>query len=282
MKIKQILNNNALLVRKGKNELIVLANGIGFKRKIGERVSEEEVDKIFVLDTHDMVEHFSYLLGTIPSERILMINEIVEYAKNHYQMAINDYIYLTLIDHIEFALKRNKKGISLKSPLAWQIKKFYAQEFQIGINALEIIQSRTGITLDEDEAVSIALHFVNNQTTHQNMDTTIAMTEMVQDILNIVKYQFKIELDEHTLNYARFLTHLQYFAQRVLDHEIQENQDNELYAQIKILYKEAFDCVQKIKLYIYNKHHLLISKDEEVYLTLHVMRVTQRQKTKEQ
>ena len=65
MKIKQILNNNAVLVKKGTNELIVLANGIGFKRKIGQFVNEEEVDKIFVLDTHEMVEHFSYLLGKI-------------------------------------------------------------------------------------------------------------------------------------------------------------------------------------------------------------------------
>lgn len=59
MKIKQILNNNAVLVKKGTNELIVLANGIGFKRKIGQFINEEEVDKIFVLDTHEMVEHFS-------------------------------------------------------------------------------------------------------------------------------------------------------------------------------------------------------------------------------
>lgn len=39
MKIKQILNNNAVLVKKGTNELIVLANGIGFKRKIGPNLS---------------------------------------------------------------------------------------------------------------------------------------------------------------------------------------------------------------------------------------------------
>ncbi len=283
MKIKQILNNNALLVKKGKNELIVLANGIGFKRKIGEKINEAEVDKIFVLDTHEMVEHFSYLLGTIPAEHIYMISEIVEYATQTYQMVINDYIYLTLIDHIEFALKRSQEGNFLKSPLAWEIKKFYKKEYDIGLHAVKIIQSNTGISLNEEEAVSIALHFVNIQTNQQDMDITLAITKIVQDILNIVTYQYKIILDENSVNYARFITHLQYFAQRVVSQDTyeqqltNEQQDNELYMQVKTLYKEAFACVQKIRLYIYNKHHVLMSKDEDIYLTLHIRRVTQRQ-----
>lgn len=280
MKIKQILNNNAVLVKKGTNELIVLANGIGFKRKIGQFVNEEEVDKIFVLDTHEMVEHFSYLLGNIPPEHIYMIDEIVEYATRNHQMVINDYIYLTLIDHIEFALKRSKDGYFLKSPLAWEIKKFYKKEYDIGLNALKIIQSKTGIALNDDEAVSIALHFVNIQTNKQDMETTLAITEMVQDILNIIKYQYKITLDENSMNYARFITHLQYFAQRIVSHDLHEQQENELYMQVKTLYPEAFQCVQKIKVYIYNKHQVLMSNDEDVYLTLHVMRVTQRQDTR--
>jgi len=275
MKIKQILNNNAVLVKKGTNELIVLANGVGFKKKIGQIIKAEDVDKIFVLDTHEMVEHFSYLLGKIPSQRVYMIKEIVDYAKKQYEMEINDYIYLTLVDHIEFALKRNQEGHYLKSPLAWQIKKFYKKEYEIGLYALEIIERNTGISFDEEEAVSIALHFVNIQTNRQDMDTTLVITEIVQDILNIVKYQHKLTLAENSIHYARFVTHLQYFAQRVVLHDLNEQEESDLYKQIKTLYPEAFHCVQSIKLYLFNKRAVLISKEEEVYLTLHVKRITQ-------
>ena len=104
--------------------------------------------------------------------------------------------------------------------------------------------------------------------------------EVTNDILNIVKYQYKITLDENSMNYARFITHLQYFAQRIVSHDLHEQQENELYMQVKTLYPEAFQCVQKIKVYIYNKHQVLMSNDEDVYLTLHVMRVTQRQDTR--
>ena len=275
MKIKQILNNNAVLVKKGTNELIVLANGVGFKKKIGQVIKTEEVDKIFVLDTHEMVEHFSYLLGKIPSQRVYMIKEIVDYAKKQYQMELNDYIYLTLMDHIEFALKRNQEGQFLKSPLAWQIKKFYQKEYDMGLNALKIIERNTGISFNIEEAVSIALHFVNIQTNKQDMDTTLVITEIVQDILNIVNYQHKLTLDENSINYARFVTHLQYFAQRVVLHDLNEQGESDLYKQIKTLYPEAFQCVQRIKLYLFNKRGVLISEEEEVYLTLHVKRVTQ-------
>lgn len=278
MKIKQILNNNAVLVKKGTNELVVLANGIGFNRKIGDKVKDEEIEKIFVLDTHEMVEHFSYLLGKIPSAHIYMIDEIIQYAKNKYHMNMNDYIYLTLIDHIEFAISRSKAKHSLKSPLEWEIKKFYQKEYDIGLEALKIIQKNTRISLNEEEAASIALHFINIQTNQQDMETTLAITEMVQDIINIVQYQYKISLDEKSVNYARFITHLQYFSQRVILNELQDQEeDDELFSQIKMLYKEAFECVQKIKVYVFNKHNKVMSNNEEIYLALHINRVTLRQ-----
>ena len=34
------------------------------------------------------------------------------------------------------------------------------------------------------------------------------LTVMVQDILNIVKYTYNTQLDENSLNYERFVTHL--------------------------------------------------------------------------
>ena len=43
----------------------------------------------------------------------------------------------------------------------------------------------------------------------------MAMPKMIQSILNIVRYQFHTELDENSVNYERFLTHLKYFLQRM-------------------------------------------------------------------
>lgn len=278
MKIKQVLNNNAVLLIKGSNEIVAIANGIGFKRKAGDEVAEHEVEKIFVLDTHDLVEHFSYLLGKVSAQHITVVDEIVQYAQQVLKTTMNDYIYLTLIDHMDYAIQRFSKGIPLKSPLSWEVKNLYKDEYSIGLYGLKLIGEQLGIWMDEEEAVSIALHFVNVQTDVKNMQKTIVITEIMHDILNIVKYQFQIDFNESSLNYIRFVTHLRFFAQRVVNNEASNaNEIHELHGQLKLLYRDAFRCVQSIALYLFKKFNRKLTQDEEVYLMIHINRVTQRE-----
>ena len=67
MKISQILNNNVALVKRGGNEVFVVAKGIGFKKKKGQQIAEEEVEKMYILDSFDMLDHWSAIL--FPMER---------------------------------------------------------------------------------------------------------------------------------------------------------------------------------------------------------------------
>lgn len=122
MKISQILNNNVALVKKGNNELIVYSKGIAFKRKAGQLIDEEDIEKTYVLDSHDMLEHFSYLLTNTNEEYLNIINEIVAYGEIILQQKANDYLYLTMLDHVDFALKRAKKNQFIYSPLIWEVK----------------------------------------------------------------------------------------------------------------------------------------------------------------
>ena len=48
MRIFKILNNNAAVVRDGKGqEKMVMGKGICFKRKVGEEIAQEVIDKTF-------------------------------------------------------------------------------------------------------------------------------------------------------------------------------------------------------------------------------------------
>ncbi len=283
LKIKQILNNNAALVSKGTNELVVLAKGVGFKYKIGQQLNESEVQKVFVLDTHDMMEHFSYLLNKTDISHIEMVLRIVNYAKETYQLKMSDYIYLTLIDHIEYTLKRYKEGVIFHSPLKWEVKRFYKKEYEIGLKALEIINEETHINMNEEEAISLALHFINIQTEQKDIGLTAEITAIVQDVVQIVQYEYNKVFDETSFTYTRFLTHLHYFAQKIVlkdpsNDENKTEENNDLYQEIKKLYPKAHQCVQKIKLYIYNTFHSIIKDNEELYLMIHIQQLTQRSK----
>ncbi|WP_410512034.1 PRD domain-containing protein [Paenibacillus sp. BR2-3] len=277
MIIEKILNNNVLLTKnhKGK-EIIVMGRGISFKKSPGDYVDDYKIDKIFLLNENEFTSRLTELLNDIPVSHFELTNDIVTYANSVLQTELSDKIYLTLTDHIHFAIDRYEKGLELKNALLFEIKRFYKKEFTIGLEALRMIEQATGLTLEEDEAGFIAMHLVNARMDGNEMKSTLKMTKIVQDVLNIVTYHFGIVLDESSLNYSRFLTHLQYFSMRVLRNETNNSGEDFLYNQIMKTYIQAFACVQKINDYLEKTHGQSLSKDEQVYLTIHIHRVTER------
>ena len=62
------------------------------------------------------------LIGEIPTEHLELSNEIIEYAEQQLALKFSDNIYITLTDHISFALRRFPEGIIVKNALLWEIK----------------------------------------------------------------------------------------------------------------------------------------------------------------
>ncbi|WP_339255041.1 PRD domain-containing protein [Paenibacillus sp. FSL P2-0136] len=277
MIIEKVLNNNVLLTKnqKGK-EVIVMGRGISFNKVAGDYVDPAKVDKIFLLNENEFTARLTELLNDIPVAHLELASSIVTYASGVLHTELNDNLYLTLTDHIHFALERFEKGIQLKNAMLFEIKRFYRKEFGIGLDALKMIEQTTGLSLGEDEAGFIALHLVNARMDGTEVRSTIKMTEIVQNILNIVTYHYKVVLDETSLNYSRFLTHLQYFSMRVLKKETNNSGEEFLYNQVRLTYVKAFECVGKINEYLEKSHGQSLSKDEYVYLTIHIQRVTER------
>lgn len=277
MKISQILNNNVAIVKRGSNEIIVYSKGVAFKKKPGQEITSEEIQKTYVLDSHDKLEHFSFLLSNTKDEYLQMVNQIIAYGEEKLKTCVSDYLYLTLLDHLDFTIKRIKKNQFIKSPLSWEVKKFYPEHYQIGLYAVSIIQKTMDIECPNDEAVAIALHFINLQNDTNNANHQIKAMETVRDILAIIKYHFHINFDEDSMNYIRLVTHLQYFVTRLLKHDVYDSDEQELNNQIRSLYPEAYSCVNKIRVYVRDAFQSELTNDEETYLMLHIHRVTQRE-----
>lgn len=275
MKIEKVLNNNVVITLTDTNEeMVVMGRGIAFQRKVGDTIEVEKIEKTFVPEGNEGIETFSTLFKEINPEIIEIANDMIKYAQSILKTKLSNNIYLTLTDHLNYAISRTSEGIEIKNPLTWEIKKFYKKEYEIGLKALENIKTKFGVIMNEDEAASIALHIVNAKQEGQELGITVKMTEVVQDILTIVRLQFGITFDEDSFNYSRFVTHLQYFARRMLEHDNKRSNDDFLFEQVKIKYPKAFECTNKINSYLTNKHHTLLSKDEQVYLAIHIQRVT--------
>lgn len=278
MIIKKIFNNNAILAKDSeKREVVVMGCGIGFRKDIGDNIDEEKIEKTFILKEKDASEKFKLLLEDVPTEIIYLCYDIIDYAKNMIATEINDYIYVTLTDHINNAIELFKEGLNRPNIIVWEIKKFYPKEFEIGVKALEFIEDELDIKLPDDEAGNIALHLINAQVNNScnKVEDVAKQTKMVQDILNIVRYTYNVELNEESLNYERFVTHLRFFFQRLNKKKVDkvENEDDDfLLNQVKVKYKEAYNCMLKVEKYLEKE----LDDEEKLYLTLHIQRITSR------
>jgi beta-glucoside operon transcriptional antiterminator len=188
---------------------------------------------------------------------------------------LNDSIYISLTDHINFAIERNKKGLDIKNALMWEIKKLYKDEFSLGLKALNMIKEKLDVTLPEDEAGFIAMHIVNAEL-NEEMPNIVNITKTMQDILKIVKYHFGIDFDEESLNFFRFVTHLKFFAQRLYSKTYMQSDDDFLFEAVKNKHKDAFACTEKINDYVKRKFDYELTNDEKLYLTVHIERVVNR------
>lgn len=280
MQIHKILNNNVVVVLdEQEKEQVVMGRGLAFKKKCGDEIDPAQIDKVFTMSNPDTNNKFQEIVANIPLEYMLLVEDIITYAKTHIGKKINDSIYISLADHIFMSVKRFSEGIVVKNALLWDIKRFYKDEFYIGQKAVEMIAQRTKIILPEDEAGFIALHFVNAQMEENpdKVEDMYTITKVMQELSNIVKYYFNMEYDEDSVYYYRFVTHLKFFAQRLVTKKTyQEESEDDLLDIIKMKYKNAYECVKVIKKFLVEQYDYLLSDEEMLYLTIHIARVTNK------
>lgn len=274
MIIEKVINNNVVCSRDENDaEIVIMGRGIGFRAREGSVIDEKKIEKIFRIENPVTVNQFTELLANIPFQYIQLSSEIISYAKNRLNTKLNQNIYVTLTDHISFTIERYRKGIRLNNALLWEIKKFYREEFKIGEYAVELINKNLGTRLTEDEAGFIALHIITAEF-DTNLGDAVGLTQLIQDALAIVKEDFQIQLDENSLHYERFVTHMKYLAQRVFRGELLEDEDSDMLRMIISKYPQEYRCGQKIANNINKTYHVTLSEEEILYLAVHIRRVT--------
>ncbi|GLJ04121.1 BglG family transcription antiterminator LicT [Bacillus sp. YKCMOAS1] len=280
MKIEKILNNNAIVSIKDKEEIIIIGRGIAFNKRVGDEINQQQIDKIFTLENEDIKNKFKTIITDMPIDYMEISEKIIAYAKMKLGKKLNESIYLHLTDHIHFAIERYNSNLPIKNGLLWETKQLYREEYEIGLEALNMICEKFGVILPEDEAGFLALHFVNAEL-NEEMNNVQNMTKVMQEILTVIRYHFKVDFDEDSLNYYRFITHLKFFAQRLVkgNHYINQN-DDDLFEVIKAKYPESYLCSEKIKKFIENKYTYNLTNEEMMYLTIHIERILKNQTNK--
>ena len=273
MIIKKILNNNVVTsTSENGQEIIVVGNGIGWKQKVGQEIEDSKIEKIFRMDTASSTAKLKQLFIEVKIESINASTEIIEYAKKNLNKDLNKNIYITLTDHIDFAIERFERGIEFKNVLYWEIRKIYKKEFEIGQYALNIVEKHFGVRLPEEEAAAIATYIINAEF-DGNMSHTESMIRIVKKAINVVSLFVGKQLDEDSLDYQRFVTHLLFFAQRVIEQKFLEVKSDCLVDTIKKEYPQEYKCARKIADFVSREYDIEIGDEETTFLAVHIIRV---------
>lgn len=213
------------------------------------------------------------LLSEISIDYFQLIEQIIQDAKIRLGKKLNDNLIITLTDHVFFAVKRIREGVVVRNGLLWETKRIYPDEFAIGKQALQQISTRFQVSLPEDEAAFIAQHLINAQLGAE-LPVVVEMTKIMKNILEIVRMHFMISLNEDSLNYYRFITHLKFFTQRLVTEKLyNDDQDDELFQLVKKKYPETYRCTEKIRKYVQVEYRFNLTNEELLYFTVHLERL---------
>lgn len=273
MLIEKILNNNVVSTKdKYGNEMVVMGRGIAFACKVGDVIPKDKVEKKFRLDNQDSMEKMKELLSQIPMEYFNLADEIIIYAKNTLNKKLNENIYLTLTDHISFAIERFYGGMNFANALEEEIKLFYSQEYAIGQYGVSHTFKETGIQLPKSEAASIALHIINAEydaVISQTMTSISIMNDMMQMICQAINKS----TSECIYNYW-MVSNLKFLAHRMLLLEPMKGyEDIAFFHFLKEHCGWEMRLINKIKSFITEKYNCEMTEEEQIYLTLHVKRI---------
>ena len=273
--IKKVYNNNVILAfeNSSKKEVILTGCGIGFGKKPNDTIDDSKIEKKFVIQDNNFESKVNKLASEIPEEVFAVSSAIIEYAEKNLNTTLDEYIYRSLTDHIYFALKRYKENLPIKNELLYELRRIHKKEYEIGKWAIEYINKTFNVNFLIDEAGFIAMHIINANYRESTNKSCLIMN-IINQILDIIKNYYSIEFIEDEINFDRLLTHLKFFAKRLIDKtESIDTNNNGLLEIVKVQYKESYDCVKQIKSFIEENYTYKVNDDEVLYLILHINRV---------
>lgn len=271
MRVIRVYNNNVVATRTDDKEAIVQGSGIGFGKKPGDLIDEAKIEKLFFIKD-DQLSKFEELLDDVPIEYFQIAEMIAQKATRELNVSLDNQILIALADHIYFAVERYYKDANLSNFLNSEISYLYRKEYQIGLWALDRIEEMLKVRLPKDEAGLIALHIINSSTKASTQDISDTLI-FIRGILDIIKEQFNITFDKENLDTTRLMTHLKFLANRVIYHENENIVElDDMYDLLISKKSECKSCIEEIDNYVQGKFGYKLSKQEKVYLLVHLLR----------
>lgn len=273
MKIKKILNQNAVLVDDHGEEKVAIGKGIGFEKKRNDLLFAHEIERLFVMEAEGQLKLQS-LLNQIDEKFLFAAEKIVERAEMVLMETLNEHILISLMDHLAFSAENLQNGIIIRNQLLPEIEVLYREEFTIAQWAVDYLVQTLGVPYTYDEAGYIAIHLHSARQGERDKHQSIREVTIVSEIVQLIEEELQLDLHvkEMVLNYTRLVNHLRLLLQR---HHQQRyaTLDEEIVEMVKTKYPESFFIAKKIRVLLLKNYQLSTTTEELGYLAIHIERL---------
>ena len=276
MKIIRILNNNVVQAQDDDGrEVILMGKGIAFMGH-GGKIDSTKIEKVFTLNKNEFNAQMNEMFRQIPEEFWDFGTRVVNYIEQNLDISLSAAFYVALVDHIYVSVERYKQDIQIPDIFSAETRYVFPEIYKVSLEVVGMMNDEFGYEFSESEAGFIALHIIDAESDLSHVrDNTI--TVLTQDILKIVEKRFGVYPTNETINGTRFLIHLKYLANKIFLHEKIDN--NELYAAIfnNLVrdFPNHYAAVLEIVYVVQNKYQYDISRDEQCYLLIHLIKITE-------
>ncbi|EOI00387.1 BigG family transcription antiterminator [Enterococcus moraviensis ATCC BAA-383] len=273
MKIKKVLNQNAVLVIDKEQEKVAVGKGVGFNKKKNDLLSPQQVERMFVMEPEGL-KKLQVLLSQIDEKYFFVTEEIIAHAETILGEKLNEHINIGLSDHIAFAAENIQNNIIVRNKLLNEIEILYTEEFSIAQWAVDYLTQTLGIPFSYDEAGYIAIHIHSARSGRTDNSKSIREVTIVSEIIHLIEQELGINIHDEkmSLSYSRLVNHLRLFI-----HRFQQSQyavlDDEILDVVRKKYAESYEISKKVQVLLMRNFHYQVPNEELGYLAIHIERL---------
>lgn len=271
--LNKVLNNSVVIqIDEAGRERVLMGRGLGFGLKHTDEIDPRKVEKTFVLDEGDEAERTRKLLSEVPYPVIEAVTRAVDGAERTLGRALGRGFMIAVVDHIQFVLERLDQGVRIPSTPMPELRVLHPQEFAAASEMASAIASTLARELPPEEAVFLTMHLLN-ATRDEPSGTAALLFRRVQHVVVTVENALGVRLDVDSVDYARFVLHVQFLLQRLVSRTMLRSHDTSFFEFAKHSYPASFAIATEVKEYVRAATESELTDEEVLYLIVHIERL---------
>lgn len=260
--VKRILNNSSLIVSDQGRDYVIIGKGIGFGKSTGDKLSKDIVleEKFYAVKNEEMDS----------DSKIKQTAEITEIISEVLGVNVVGESLRSLSNHIFSMLQRLEMKQIFSNPFANETKILYKESYELSMKISERVHKDMGILIPEAEIGFLAL-YIHTLTSNEDQSLMTVVNVILSEISDLLLQKYKYEIDKESVIYSRFVIHVKFVIQRIVNDEPLENVDilNNIFDEYS-KYQLVADDISKV---IEDELGVKLNKTEKTYLLLYIARL---------